>query len=167
MLLFHGGKLTGTMGFWPFTHFGSRQAALDRIAQNYQDCLPGEPASNILYECEVELGSNVIDLPDWDIALPAGLIYGLHEYGVLDVTQSERNRLLDSVIPLQRDKPLDARRMIAGMIAHLDITAIRYPNQHEGVRDTPSYCVIAPSQARILSAIRIPRHPSTGIHLDS
>lgn len=155
MILYHGGQIADHAIFWPLSHFGSKQAALDRINRNFEDTLPNEIVSRTLYRCQVDLGPNIIDLPDWHAAVPSGVILAFWKAGLLPISQSELIKLMEPINRIQRSKPLEARRMVLDAIQHLRISAVRYPNQHEGERGGYSYCLVDSTGVRVLDYYEI------------
>ncbi|NSY40709.1 hypothetical protein [Leisingera sp. ANG59] len=130
---------------------------MDRITVNYEECFPGEDPQCVLNKCRLVLGANVVDLPDWDIAQPSGVILALINSGLLAVSAKEKHEFLRPFNEAQRNDPLRARLMVMKAIEHLDISAIRYRNTHEGDDEEISYCVLRPEKIEVLDCKIIER----------
>lgn len=150
MIFYHGGHLDDQNTFWPLSHFGSKNAALDRIKDNFEEQQSFAPIRQFLYRCEVDLGSNVINLPDWHAAVPSGVILAFANANILKMSRVEQLELIKPINSIQWSQPLEARLMVLKVINHLGISAIRYPNQHEGNIGDYSYCVVHSSDVRVL-----------------
>lgn len=148
--LYHGGRLPDHRTFWPFSHFGTKEAALDRIRDNYQDQAPLDTGVFFLYKCSVDIGSNVKDLADWHVAVPSGIILALSKAGILQSTREERDQIMQCINAIQRDRPEDALFMVLNHIDSLGISALRYPNEHEGHVGDYSYCIVNPSSVMVI-----------------
>lgn len=59
-------------------------------------------------------------------------------------------KILQPINEIQREQPEKALRMVLRNIEHLGISALRYPNQHEGQANDHSYCVLNPSNVRVI-----------------
>jgi len=149
--LYHGGFVADGASFWPFSHFGSKEAALDRIRVNYEDRMPNSQVNCVLYECEVDIGRNVLDLPDWNVAVPSGILLAYSNAGLLTCSQTQLRELRDSINAIQRSHPFAALQMISAATQHLGVTCLRYPNDHEGVLKEFSYCLPDTTYVEILS----------------
>lgn len=167
MELYHGGFATDHKHFWPLSHVGTRQAALDRIGSNFQDyeASGGRKAlKSFLYRCNVDLGNKVLCWPDWNAANPTGLLLNLYRNGIFKVPKKEYETMFDKVAALQRlNKEAEALAAAFIMVKDLDFTAIRYLNRHEGEADQPSYMVVYPEQIEVINYEKIDRdfYPET------
>jgi hypothetical protein len=156
MILYHGGQITDNSTFWPLSHFGPELTARYRIKDNQSDPLLSGPLCWMLYKCEIDLGQNIIDLPDWNNAYASGIIFALAKAGHIQFDSTrQKTDLLTSLNAIERDNPLHARNLVREYIEHLHISSIRYPNNHEGHINEPSYCIINPENIRVIEHFEI------------
>ena len=143
MQLFHAG-VGITLPFLPFTHFGTRQAALDRLkntVKNHSD-LSQIALLEVTFD-DTEL--NIIDSDDIGSPRPFALMKMLipNEVATRRRVQAEIDelRLRTDIDQIQIKRA--ERYIVLEVVAHT-CDALRYVNDHEDFGQ-PSYCIFRPS----------------------
>ncbi len=145
--------------FWPLTHFGTQQAALDTIARK------GTPGIPEIYEVTVDVKSS-ITLPDIGSPRPLAMINQLRDASL--ITPDHHASLRTGIGALEKDSTghpeykqgrLAARRLVAEALCLLGVDAVRYENKVEHMGSV-SVCVIDTSIISSIMLLRsVPRSP--------
>lgn len=150
MHLYHGTLGQKKYQFEPFSHFGTRDAAIERIARRLLDGATGEP---IVMEVPFNfIEGEILKLSeDWGSNQPIALARALKDH--FENVDCEKYRIFEEIrSDLIRAKSKHEEfhengwRRIGGALTDMGISAIQYPNQVEAVGSV-SYCIVPPVSA--------------------
>lgn len=152
MILFHSGDLGDSTSFWPLTHFGTQEAAMDRARNRCQEYLEKNKAqpATYMYECEVDLTACRIAASERDWDWPSGLALILELYRLKQLPNPETQSKATLHIRNARGDAQRERELCFDFLRRFDIGAVSYLNcvEDPGVI---SYCVINPALVTILN----------------
>ena len=148
---FHGTLTSGIEKFKPFTHFGSRDAALECVERHIED---GEAGEKILHKAEIFFEpESVLVLKDWGTPKSIGIAVKIRSQFQFktDVKSKELFRIFEGVrldldkIINQEDSDDIGFKMLSEEFKKLGIKVIKYKNTGEIQCQSDALCIVDPS----------------------
>lgn len=141
--------------FWPFSHFGTRQAAVDNLDRRVRSEGLTDRRVGFIHRCRIDLPSELLQVRDFGTPRPLALLCSLIDEKpcLFDgdhqksrrIFQNHRRNVLD--LPAPRPNPriprlfMDERAYLAEVFLEIDVSVVEYVNSVEG-NGAKSYVVI-------------------------
>ncbi|MDC5855551.1 hypothetical protein [Vibrio europaeus] len=138
---YHGSFTPDIQTFHPFSHFGSREAAIHVVAR---EMIEGKASKPFLYEVKINMPiDKTIELADWNSPRPLLLVKSLIKD--LDSDVVPKLKELEAEIKTTHQYKAEVRLQFFEKIKKLllpEIRGIYYKNKHEGPTNETSLCVV-------------------------